>query len=61
MVIKYYIKHVYGSPRIYPANPAAETLAKIAGTITLKYSDLHNAKLLGLEVEEVHPFTLEEK
>lgn len=43
-VLKIQLRHVYGSPTLYPVNEAAQTLADIAGTVTLRPADLVKAK-----------------
>lgn len=46
---------VYGNTTIYPANPAAERFAAIAGKKTLSNTDLMNIQALGFVVEEAKP------
>lgn len=53
LVIQVEVKTVYGVDKIYPANQAAEILAKIAGTKTLNNTDCALAAALGFTVEEV--------
>lgn len=53
-IIEVEVKSVYGNTLIYPANDAAKTLARIAGTKTLSVADLQNASQLGLEVVEIN-------
>lgn len=45
------VRSVYGNETIYPANKAAETFAKIAGTKTLKRETIALAMSLGYTVE----------
>jgi hypothetical protein len=40
-------RNVYGNEMLYPANPAAETLARIAGKKTLTMDVLRSARALG--------------
>ena len=47
MEIKVTAKSVYGETKFYPANHAAECLAKIAGTKTLTLRVLTDAKQMG--------------
>jgi len=47
------VRSVYGLSKFYPANEAAYLLASIAGTKTLKESDLRAALKLGMKVERV--------
>lgn len=47
------VRNVYGNETLYPANPAAATFAKIAGTKTLKSETLKLAKSLGYTVQVV--------
>lgn len=42
-VAAYYTRNVYGELKYYPANVAAEALAKIAGTKTLRVKDMTTA------------------
>lgn len=53
VVIEVEVRSVFGISKIYPANDAAAKLARIAGTKTLKASDLAAAKELGMVVKEV--------
>lgn len=53
VVIEVEARSVFGITKIYPANAAAAKLARIAGTKTLKASDLAAAKELGLVVKEI--------
>ena len=48
--VKVAVRNVYGRDMIYPANAAACTLARIAGTKTLSVENLRDAKALGLTV-----------
>jgi hypothetical protein len=47
MLIEVTTNSAYGTERIYPANDAARTLAKIAGTTTLSLATLEHAVKLG--------------
>jgi hypothetical protein len=47
MLIEVTTNSAYGTERIYPANDAARTLAKIAGTTTLTLGNLEHAVALG--------------
>jgi hypothetical protein len=58
MIIEIEIKSVYGVLKIYPANEAAELIAKIAGTKTLTNEALAYAERLGFEIKEVAPSKL---
>lgn len=49
------VRNVYGNTTIYPANPAAERFAEIAGKKTLNNTDLMNIQALGFVVEEAKP------
>lgn len=49
------VRNVYGNTTIYPANPAAERFAAIAGKKTLSNTDLMNIQALGFVVEEFKP------
>lgn len=46
-------RNVYGVTKFYPMNRAAETLAQIAGTVTLSESVLRLAESLGHSVREL--------
>lgn len=52
VVILVEVKNVYGELKAYPANEAAEVLAQIAGTKTLKSSTLALAARLGMAIEQ---------
>lgn len=60
MEIHVQVRTVYGRPSIYPANDAARTLARIAGTETLTPHALRLAKELGHVVHEIVQPRLEE-
>ena len=60
IVIQVEIKSVYGVSKAYPANPAAEALANIAGTKTLSAYVLNQARGMGMEVQELLPSRLKE-
>ena len=50
----YCIRNVYGEAKVYPVNAVAKTFAKIAGTRTLRQSDMmHAQEGLGVEWEQV--------
>lgn len=49
------VRSVYGNTTIYPANPAAERFAAIAGKKTLSNTDLMNIQALGFVIEESKP------
>jgi hypothetical protein len=49
------VRNVFGNTTIYPANPAAERFAAIAGKKTLSNTDLMNIQALGFVVEEFKP------
>lgn len=51
MTLQVTIRNVYGSERIYPANEAAYTFAKIAGTVTLSRETIALVKRLGFTIE----------
>ena len=44
------IKNVYGTDKIYPVSPNAHLFADIAGTTTLRPSDLKAIQALGYRV-----------
>lgn len=44
------IKHVYGVEKVYPVSPNAHLFADIAGTTTLRPSDLKAIQELGYRV-----------
>ena len=48
------VRSVYGNDLIYPANDAANALARIAGKKTLSVQNIKDACALGLEVVEVN-------
>jgi hypothetical protein len=59
MKITVRIRDIYGNRTIYPACPAAETFARIAGTKTLPFWVIAAVKNLGYTVEvEQEPVTL---
>jgi len=59
MKITVKIREIYGNRTIYPACPAAETFAQIAGTKTLPFWVIDKIKRLGYAVEvEQEPVTL---
>lgn len=49
------VRNVFGNTTIYPANPAAERFAAIAGKKTLSNTDLMNIQALGYVVKEFKP------
>lgn len=53
-------RQVYGETKLYPANEAAETLARIAGTKTLTTETLALAKRMGCIVALNAAVTLSE-
>lgn len=54
MIASYCIRNVYGEAKAYPVNAAAKAVAKIAGTRTLRKSDMIAAQEgLGVEWEHV--------
>ena len=57
-VIQVQVRSVYGAIKIYPANEAAELIAKIAGTKTISSAQLAYAKQLGFQVEQVEAYQL---
>lgn len=54
------IKTIYGTEKIYPACPKAETFCKLIGQKTLTDIDIKRIKELGFEVQvqPTHPATL---
>lgn len=44
------IRNVYGTAAMYPANPTAESFARISGTKTLTHPVLEEAEKLGFTV-----------
>lgn len=48
--IRVTVRSVYGKPAIYPACPAAETFARIAGSKTLTQETVRAIKSLGIAV-----------
>lgn len=54
------IKTIYGTEKIYPACPKAETFCKLIGQKTLTDIDIKRIKELGFEVQvqPTHPTTL---
>ena len=50
MEIMVRIKDVYGVPKVYPVSPNAKLFADIAGTTTLRVSDLKAIQELGYRV-----------
>ena len=44
------IKNVYGTDKIYPVSPNAKLFADIAGTTTLRPSDLKAIQALGYKI-----------
>lgn len=59
-VLRIKIKSVYGTAICYPANEAAELIAKISGTKTLNTAQLGYAARLGFQVQEVPAYGLAE-
>lgn len=52
-VLQVSVRSNYGAPAIYPANDAARIFAAIAGTKTLGFKTLANAKELGYRIEQI--------
>jgi len=50
MEIMVRIKDVYGVPKVYPVSPNAKLFADIAGTTTLRPSDLKAIQMLGYKI-----------
>ena len=44
------IKNVYGVEKVYPVSPNAKLFSDIAGTTTLRPSDLKTIQMLGYKV-----------
>lgn len=59
-VLQIKIKSVYGTAMCYPANQAAELIAKIAGAKTLNTAQLEYAVQLGFVIEEVPAYSMKE-
>lgn len=53
LTVKIQIKNVYGEPKAYPVNTAAELFASIAGTKTLTRRTLQHVLAMGCAIEEV--------
>lgn len=49
------VRNVYGNETLYPANKAAETFARIAGTKTLKRETVSLAMTLGYTITWAAP------
>jgi hypothetical protein len=49
------VKEVYGTKKVYPINPTAQYLARIAGTTTLTETTIKHAKNLGFEFKIIQP------
>jgi ATP phosphoribosyltransferase len=54
-----HIKNVYGTDKVYPACKKAHLFTDIAGTTTLRVSDLKTIEKLGYSIRIEHP-TFEE-
>lgn len=52
MKIRYYIKHVYGTPTLYPID-YAQQLMTLTGCKTLREKDMSALKAMGFEFEQV--------
>lgn len=50
MEVQFTVRIAYGVPRMYPVNPAAQTLARLVGSKTLSPGQLDLARELGLDV-----------
>jgi hypothetical protein len=55
MLIEVTTRTAYGTERIYPANDAARTLARLTRTTTLSIDQLYLATKLGHAVSRVSP------
>ncbi|WP_341714494.1 hypothetical protein [Limnobacter sp.] len=55
-IVQIQVRNVYGIPKIYPVNKAAQVFANIAGKKTLDEADLANIKALGFLVVEIPLF-----
>ena len=54
MIATYCVRNIYGEAKAYPVNSAAKAVARIAGTRTLRKSDMiHAQEGLGVEWEHV--------
>jgi hypothetical protein len=53
--IKVTIKDVYGEQKVYPSCDDAQRFANIAGTKTLTPTSIEMIKLLGYDIDIVHP------
>jgi hypothetical protein len=52
-VVQVFQRQVYGQPKVYPANHAADLLASIAGVKTFNNQQLQTIRELGLTIEQV--------
>jgi len=52
MIVRYYVRHVYGNPMRYPDNDTARLLLELAGHRTFTDGDLAVIKQLGYELQE---------
>ena len=51
--VQVFVRQVYGRPLIYPANPAAQVAAQLAGVKTFSSAQLELLHDLGLKVERL--------
>lgn len=51
--VQVFVRQVYGRPLIYPANPAAQVAAQLAGVKTFSAVQLELLRDLGLEVQRL--------
>ncbi len=54
-VIRVQVRQVYGRDTIYPANPQAAAIARLAGTKTLTSEALRIAQSMGFTIEVEAP------
>lgn len=52
-IVQVKVRNVYGAPKIYPANAAAELFAQLAGIKTFNNHQLNLVRALGHEVQLV--------
>lgn len=51
--LKFYIKEIYGTARIYPTGPGAALVQKLTNKLTVDQADIDSLTALGLECEFV--------
>jgi hypothetical protein len=53
ITVQIFSRLVYGTPRIYPGNEAAQLLAEFGGMKTFSNSDIDLMRRIGLDVQTV--------